>query len=255
MSAATTPEVTFDPESVFEVDDYLYFYGDWLTDDRSDAEVDGLVQMLALDEPRRILDLACGFGRHANRLAARGHSVVGIDYTPGFLDLARAAAQKMGVEVDYRQGDMRTLDLQDEFDRVLILFTAFGYFSDEENAAVLANVARALKPGGLLGFDLPNRDVTLKTLVPAFVEEKEGNLMINRSSFDPLTGRWINRRIVVRDGVRRDKPFFVRLYNYTEIRDLLAAAGLEVQSVCANWRGEPFAAESRGMAIVARKES
>jgi SAM-dependent methyltransferase len=253
MSEETPPEAIFDLEAVFAVDDYMYFYGDWLTDERSSAEVDGLVKLLALDAPMRVLDLACGFGRHANRLAALGHSVVGIDYTPGFLEIARADAQRMGVDVDYRQGDMRTLDLQDEFDRVLILFTTFGYFSDEENAAVLANAARALKPGGLLGFDLPNRDMTLKTLVPASVEEKEGNLMINRSSFDPLTGRWINRRIVIRDGVRRDKPFFIRLYNYSEIRQLLEAAGLEVQTVCANWREEPFTPESRGMVIVARK--
>lgn len=244
----------FDLEAVFEVDDYLYFYSDALTDERTEAEVAGLVKLLALDTPMCILDLACGFGRHANRLAALGHSVVGIDYIPGFLDIARADAERMGIDVDYRQGDMRTFDLAAEFDRVMILFTAFGYFSDEENAAVLANAARALKPGGLLGFDLPNRDVTLKTLMPAFVEEKEGNLMINRSSFDPLTGRWINRRIVIRDGVRRDKPFFVRLYNYSEIRQLLLAAGLEMQTVHANWRAEPFTAESRGMAIVARKD-
>lgn len=254
MSEAMLQTARFDLETVFEVDDYLYFYGDWLTDERSDAEVAGLVNLLALDAPQRILDLACGFGRHANRLAALGHSVVGIDYIPGFLELARAGAQRLGVAVDYRQGDMRTLDLCAEFDRVIILFTAFGYFDDEENATVLANVARALKPGGLLGLDLPNRDVAVKTLVPAFVEEKEGNLLINRFSFDPIAGRSINRRIVIRDGVRRDKPFSIRLYSYAEIRQLLAAAGLEVQTVHANWRGEPFTAESHGMAVVARKD-
>ena len=243
----------FDLETVFEVDDYVYFYSESLTDERTDAEVAGLVQMLELDAPQRILDLGCGFGRHANRLAALGHSVVGVDYMPGFLDMARATAQAMGVAVDYRQGDMRDLQAENEFDRVLILFTAFGYFSDEENARVLANVSRALKPGGLLGFDLPNRDMTLKNLVPAIVVEKEGNLMINRNSFDMVAGRWDNQRIVIRDGVRRDKPFSIRLYNAGEIRQLLAAAGLEVIKLCAGWRGQPLTAESGGMAVVARK--
>jgi len=246
-------EVPFDLNDVFEVDDYVYFYSEALTDERTDAEVAGLVQMLELHAPLRILDLACGFGRHANRLAALGHSVVGIDYMPGFLEMARATAQAMGVTVDYRQGDMREPFGEDEFDRVLLLFTSFGYFTDEENARVLANVSRALKPGGLLGVDMHNRDAALKFLVPASVLEKEGNLMIDRSSFDVMTGRWVNRRIVIRDGVRRDKPFSVHCYNAGEIRQLLAAAGLETVKLCAGWRGQPLSAESGGMAVVARK--
>jgi SAM-dependent methyltransferase len=253
VSQETSSEGSWDLEAVFEVDDYLYFYGDRLTDQRSDAEVDGLVQLLDLAAPMRILDLACGFGRHANRLAALGHLVVGIDYMPGFLEIARAHGQRMGVEVDYRQGDMRSLNICADFDRVLILFTTFGYFSDEENARVLANASRALKPGGLLGLDMLNRDMALKNLVPAQVDEKEGNLMINRMSFDPVSGRWINRRIVIRDGVRRDKPFSIRLYNLSEIRQLLAEAGLELETVCADWRGQALSPDSRAMAIVARK--
>jgi SAM-dependent methyltransferase len=253
MSHDVPPGEAFDLEAVFEVDDYLYFYAETLTEERSEAEVAGLVQVLDLSAPMRILDLACGFGRHANRLAALGHSVVGIDYMPGFLEIARAEAQRMGVLVDYRQGDMRTLDIRDEFDRVLILFTTFGYFSDEENASVLANASRALMPGGLLGVDLPNRDMALKTLVPAQVEEKEGNLMINRMSFDPVSGRFMNRRIVIRDGARRDKPFSIRLYNLAEIGQLLAEAGLELQEVYASWKGQPLSSDSPGMAVVARK--
>ena len=48
----------------------MYFYGDMLTDERTEAEVGALVRMLELDTPKKILDLACGYGRHTNRLAA-----------------------------------------------------------------------------------------------------------------------------------------------------------------------------------------
>jgi len=57
----------------------MFVYRDDLTDERSDAEVAALVNLLELDSPMKILDLACGFGRHANRLAALGHSVTGVD--------------------------------------------------------------------------------------------------------------------------------------------------------------------------------
>src|SRR5512138_1764750 len=101
MSHKRMAEPLFDLEAVFEVDDYLFTYRDDLTDERADAEVASLVKLLDLDVPMRILDLACGFGRHANRLAALGHSVTGLDYMPGFIALASQKAEQMGVHVDY----------------------------------------------------------------------------------------------------------------------------------------------------------
>jgi 2-polyprenyl-3-methyl-5-hydroxy-6-metoxy-1,4-benzoquinol methylase len=94
----------FDLENVFDVDDYLYFYSEMLTDERTDAEVAALVKLLELDQPLDILDLACGFGRHANRLAAQGHRLTGIDLMEGFVDLARREAVERGLQVNYQQG-------------------------------------------------------------------------------------------------------------------------------------------------------
>jgi len=254
MDQDTVSKVPFDLDAVFEVGDYIYFYGDSLTDERSDAEVAALVKLLELDSPMKILDLACGFGRHANRLAALGHSVTGVDFMPGFLEIARKNAAEMGVEVNYRQGDMRQIEFMEEFDRVVLLFTSFGYFEDDENVRVMENIARALKPGGLMGFDIPNRDVIAKDLPTSDVIDRDGNLMINRLSFDVLTGRFHNRRIVVRDGVRKDKPFSIRLYDATEIRDLLNKASLEVYKMLGD-DGRPLSANSRRMVVIARRRT
>lgn len=243
----------FDFEAVFDVDDYLYFYADSLTDERSQAEVNALVSLAELTPPMKILDLACGFGRHTNRLAALGYTMTGIDLFPGFLDLARREAAARGVQVDYRQGDMRQLAFEAVFERVFLLFTAFGYYEDEENLRVLQNCARALQPGGLLVFDGHNRDTLLNGFRPTYVTEKDGNLMIDRQSFDTLTGKLYNQRILLRNGVRKDKPFFVRLYNPTEICQWLERAGLEVYRLCADWDGRPISAEARRMVVVARK--
>ena len=167
MSEKTTASALFNLEAVFEVDDYLFTYQDDLNDERSDAEAASLVKLLELDSPMRILDLACGFGLHANRLAALGHSVTGVDFMPGFLELARKKAAEMGVQVDYRQGDMRQISFMEEFDRVLLLFTSFGYFEDGENVQVMENMARALRPGGLPPPPLPlSDDATLNWVGP-----------------------------------------------------------------------------------------
>jgi SAM-dependent methyltransferase len=255
MKESNSQQTEFDVEAVFDVDDYLYFYGESLTDERTEAEVSALVRLLELDTPRKILDLACGFGRHANRLAAMGHTVTGIDLTPGFLEIARQEAMKRKVDVQYRLGDMRNINFDHEFDLVMLLFTSFGYFSDEVNQRILINARKALKPGGLLIFDSLNRDTLLKEMRPYFVVEKEGNMMIDRLSFDSLLGRFYNKRVVFKDGVRKDKPFFVRLYNPNEIKTLLDQAGLELHHIYAGWDGKEFSSDAHRMVVVARKPS
>jgi SAM-dependent methyltransferase len=130
----------------------------------------------------------------------------------GFLKIANQDARKT-VKVIYLKGDMRHLTFQNEFDRVILMFTAFGYFSDEENYLVLQNVARALKPGGLFCFDTHNRDMILKGMIPYAVVEKGKDLLIDRHEFNSVSGRLINRRIIIRNGRRKDTPFFVRFYS------------------------------------------
>jgi SAM-dependent methyltransferase len=222
MSNLPAPQGSFDLNTVFEVDDYMFVYGNDLTDKRSDAEVAWVVRLLELDSPLKILEMA------------------------------RQQAKAMGVQVDYRQGDMRQLSFNAEFDRVLLLFTSFGYFGDDENLQVAENMARALKPGGLLGFDIPNRDVIAGEPPTSAVIDKNGDLIINRLSFEVHTGRFHNRRIIVRNGVRRDKPFSIRLYNVQEIRALLGRVGLEVAKVLGD-DDQPLSAQSRRLVVIARK--
>lgn len=243
----------FDFESVFDVEDYLYFYEDMLTSERTREEVDFLVRELALDEKCSILDLACGFGRHSNQLAALGHHVTGVDRSQGFLEIARKSADILGVSVTYIQEDMRQIEFEDKFERVLLLFTSFGYFSDEENLLVLQNISRALKPGGLLLFDSHNRDSVLKYLNPFWVTEKNQDLMIDRQSFDTESGRMYNQRIVYRNGVRKDKPFTVRYYNPHEIKILLQQAGMQAERMFGGFDSQPLTDKSRRMLVIARK--
>lgn len=247
------PRIEFDFDAVFEADDYLYFYQESLSEERSQIEVQALVDLIKLEEPMKILDLACGFGRHSNRLAALGHDVTGIDLYSDFLDIARKDAKEKNIHVNYLKGDMRTIKYMEQFDRVLLLFTAFGYFDDETNQLVLANVNRALKLGGLFIFDILNRDTYLKYISPNHVTEVGNDLMIDRMSFDPLTGRSNNRRLVIRNGERKEKPFSIRLYNANEISNMLLAENFRNIKLFGGWDGTPLEAESRRLIITAEK--
>ena len=253
MKPEEKQEYEFDFEAVFDVDDYFYFYKDVITDEVTDKQVHFLVRELGLDRPRKILDLACGHGRHANRLAAQGHEVTGVDLTAGFLEVARKEAAEEKLQVDYMQKDMRDISFNEEFDRVLLMFTALGYFRDEENLKVLVNIHRALKPGGLFCFDTFSRDLLLKKFRADHITDKGEDLMLDRNRFDPVTGYIHNHRTIIRDGKRKDFGFSIRLYNPTEITLILKQAGFSSVKMFSNWESEPLTDESLRMIVVVQK--
>src|SRR4030042_5421204 len=148
---------------------------------------------------------------------------------------------------------MRYLSFEDEFDCVMLIFSAFGYFSDEENLKVLINARNALKVGGLLIFDCLNRDLLSKEMHLYYVVEKEGNMMIDRHTFDSLQGRFYNKRVVFRDGVRKDKPFFNRLYNPNELLALINQEGMELQHIYGGWDANEFTSDPHRMLVIAGK--
>jgi SAM-dependent methyltransferase len=162
----------FDVEGVFGAD-YLYFYAERLGPAASDAETDLIVELAGLEPGEEVLDLACGHGRIANRLAARGFRVTGLDVVELFLDQARTDAAALGVEVDYQHGDMRELPWTERFDAVVNWFTAFGYFDDDGNRRVLAEVARALRPGGRFALEVNHFPWLMRNFRPSNVVERD----------------------------------------------------------------------------------
>jgi SAM-dependent methyltransferase len=239
-------------EQLFD-EDYLYFYEDFLGDEQSDTETDLIWRLLDLEPGMEVLDLACGHGRIANRLAERGARVTGLDATPLFLERARADAERRGVEVDYVEGDMRELPWESRFDRIVNWFTAFGYFDDdEEDRRVLRAAHRALRPGGRLLIENNNTAALLGRWQPSVVTERDGNLMIDRSRFDPVTGRATTERVIVRDGTTRSTTFSVRMFLAVELGAWLRDANFSAVEFF-DRQGEPLTVESRRMLTVARR--
>jgi SAM-dependent methyltransferase len=126
--------------------------------DRTEMEVDRATMMLRPAGGERVLDLACGIGRHSLELARRGFSVVGLDISAELLEIAEREASEQGLEIEFVQEDLRELDRTDEFDLVLSLNDgAVGYFeTEEENRRTFEVVADALRPGGGHLMQLPN---------------------------------------------------------------------------------------------------
>jgi SAM-dependent methyltransferase len=251
-----TDRPDFDFEGVFD-EDYLYFYEDLLTPERSDRDAELIVRLLGLSPRERVLDAPCGHGRIAIRLAGGGCIVTGLDASELFLNRARADAAAAGVEVDWVHGDLRGLTWRGEFDAIVNWFTSFGYFDDETNRAVLAGFHRALRPGGRLVIEHLNRDRIIRNLPEAsmlprtlLVHERGDDLMTDTVAFDAVAGSTRTVRTIVRGGRVRKAVFTVRVLTFPELREWLLGAGFtRVEAFGAD--GEPFSLHSARMVAVA----
>jgi SAM-dependent methyltransferase len=217
-----------------------------------EAVVELIWRLLDLRPGIRVLDLACGHGHLANRLAARGCRVTGLDSSAVFLDRARADAAAGGVGVEYVAGDMRHLPWTGSFDRVINWSTAFGYFDDATNRAVLAQIVRVLRPGGRLAMELDNLTAFLASYVPSRVvaAREGGDMLVDRYHLDALTGRFEAERTIIRDGRTRRVNFVKRLFGFPELRDWLIAAGFAAVTAYGE-DGRPLTADHQRMITVA----
>jgi SAM-dependent methyltransferase len=216
----------FDFEGVFN-EDYLYFYEQILTPERTQEDVETIVELLELEPGTRILDCPCGHGRIANALAERGFRVTGIDSSEFFLERARADAAARSADVEYVEGDMRDLPWRGHFDGLVNWFTSFGYFSDDQNKAVLRQFHGALKPGGRLVLETQNITRILLNASPQHFIERDGDLMADEWQLDVENARFVTSRTVIRSGRTRKTHFVIRWFSVPELRAWLEEAGFE----------------------------
>ena len=116
--------------------------------DRIDAHINWIQTVVLAGERSRILDLGCGPGFYASRLAALGHECAGIDYSPASIAHARAEAAANSLSVTYTEGDIRSADYGLGFDLVMLIYGELNVFSRTDAEGILGKAYAALRPGG-----------------------------------------------------------------------------------------------------------
>jgi SAM-dependent methyltransferase len=248
---------TADPnwfEELFD-DEYLRFAVDRFPAEDTAAEVDSVVEALGLGDGSRVLDLACGHGRHSVELARRGCRVIGVDLSEPSLELAAVRAAEAGVEVGFERADMRRIRFEDEFDAVINMFTAFGYFAEEsDNRLVLERVAAALVRGGAFLMELANPvSVFGRFETRGWHTLSDGTIMLEERAYDAPRGRFETCWTFVRGGERRERRFSHRAYTAPELAAMTAAAGLDVEHLWGGLDRSELEMRSRRIVMLARK--
>lgn len=227
-----------------------------VTDAQIDREVNFIEESLGCEAGAMILDLACGTGRHAVELAARGYQVVGFDLSLAMLARASDEAQDRKQKINFVQGDMREMTFEETFDGVYSWNTSFGYFDEEKNGAVVARVHRALKKGGQFLLDVVNRDYIVRQAPSLAWFEGDGCICMDEMTIDFITSRMkVKRTLMMDDGRTKEIEYSIRTYALHELGKMLNDNGFRVAEVSGR-TGTPgvfFGCESPRTLILAEK--
>ncbi len=240
--------------------DYLMLYsrkGIFLTK-QAKKETNFIIKVLNLSKNSKILDLACGHGRHTIRLAKKGYKLTGVDLSKTLLNSAKKFAKKEKVEARFIRNDMRKISFKNEFDAVINLFSSFGYFPQEkENLKVLKVINESLKPGGKFLLDLLNKDRFFKQLSISKLKKiwwKSGNNYILEDISSSRNKKFVNYLTIISPkGKIRHAHAFMRLFDLSEIKKHLEKIGFKILRIYGDYQGKKFTSLSPRLIILAQK--
>lgn len=210
--------------------------------EQTEREVAFLLDVLP-PPPASVLDVPCGFGRHALALASRGYRATGVEKNEAVASEARRASLEVHVL------DVRALrELPGSFDAVICMWASFGWFDDATNADVLAQMAKKTRPGGVVVLDVYD---------PEWFRTHQGPHAIDRGGrraheHKRVVGNRLHTTLDYGDDSR--DVFEWRLYEPDELRALAAEHRLETEIACADF--EPAAVpigETARMQLVFRR--
>lgn len=229
----------------------------WLgatTDEQTRKEADFLEKVLRVPQGAKILDLACGGGRHSLELTARGYRLTGVDISPEFLAAARAAATKRGLAVTWEERAMHDLPWEAAFDGAFSMGNSLGGLDDAGIDAFLSAVARALKPGARL---VVETGFVAESLLPNLKDRHWmplGDILyLAHRTYDPVQGRLNIDYTFIRDGRVEKKSAFGQVYTYKEFCRRIEEAGFHATEGFGSVAQEPFRLGSPGLWLVATR--
>lgn len=226
--------------------DYLWLYSH-RSEKEAAAQVKTAVRLLPFEPGQKILDIACGAGRHMLAFARRGAKVTGIDLSPTLVKYARRRFREEGLKGTVINGDMRELNYREKFHGATIWFTSVGYFETiAEDQRVISGMAAALKPGGWWWIDLPNPANLETNLLPHSEKTRRSpygmaRVIEDRRIIGPRVEKTI--RIIYKDGCRQYRES-VRMYRPEQFGSLIRKAGLAADGILGDYNGVALTKDS-----------
>jgi len=210
--------------------------------------------LLQLQAGAKVLDLCCGIGRHSLELARRGFEVTGLDRTKSYIERARTEAKNENLKVDFVLCDARRFCAIEEFDAVINMYTAFGYFVEpSDDKRVLLNAYASLRPGGKLLIETMSKEVLARIFQPRQWQESNGRILLQQRQLSD-DWSWIdNCWILLENGRQKEFTFSHRLYCAAELKNLFRQCGFKSVEAFGDLTGAAYDHQAKGLVVLGIK--
>lgn len=230
------------------------------TDEQTQLDLELLVETLEFGPDDRLLDIFCGYGRHALPLAQMGARVTGVDISEEYVSGLRAEAARLPLRVvqgDFLQLSNEELVDEQDFDAAYCLGNSFSFFPRAEMLSFLKRINSLLKPGGRF---LAHTEMIAESVLPDYQERnwqpvgEEGDepiLFLVENEYDPMESRIDSHLTYVRAGITQTRLAQHYVFTLAELLRLFNEAGFRILSCYGSVEGDSYALGDEGVWIIA----
>jgi len=224
---------------------------------RNSAEAEKLVDLILakINPPpvSKVIDLACGYGRHSISFAERGFDVTGIDISKTLIEIAKADSFSKNLNIDFINQDLSTLEISNKYFIALNLFTSFGYYKEDEKNFNIFSIANGqLINGGYFVFDFLNSGYVRSNLESNSTEIfNDIKIEQHREIADDVVHKTI---ILTKGSVIKKYDEYVKLYNPEILSTEIVKRGFKIIGLYGDYNGSSFnIEESQRFLIICQK--
>lgn len=225
------------------------------TEEQTELECDFLNDVLALQPGQRVLDIFCGYGRHAVELARLGYSVTGVDISAETIQELQKTARHEKLPIDARTGDFMTISLESGFQAAYCFGNSFSFFPQDQMLVFLQKIANLLPPGGRFTAETA---MIAESILPDFQERswiQVGDITFLMENEYDTRESCINAQLTYLHGGKKEQRQS-RHYVYTvaELHRLFQKAGLTITELFGNLDGSDFLLGDERLLLVSEKQ-
>lgn len=233
------------------------------TAEQTQLELELVIDTLAFGPGDAVLDIFCGYGRHAIPLARLGAKLTGVDISADYTDELTQAAAKAKLPIRVVTGDFLGLPLAEisdteTFTAAYCLGNSFSFFDHSDMLAFLTRIARLLQPGGRL---LVHTEMLAESVLPDYqprnwmpIETPKGSLLFMvENDYQPLQSCIDSHLTYVYEGRTETRTARHYIYTLAELVRLFEQAGFEMQQVLGTEHGDSYQVGDAGAWLLAQK--
>jgi len=213
---------------------YLKEHKEYFSLEQLKKDVEFLIKALKLKKKDKILDIACGNGRHTIELKKRGYNVDGLDFSSYLIGVAQKQAKKENIEIHFYTQDIHKINLEKKYNKIFLFFSEFGVFDADK---ALKNIAKIMEKNGLFFLDCDN----IFRIINYLKENPKA----------PYKFDFIKMELIA-SGEHNKKR--LRYYTFPELKKMFNDNNLLVSSVYGNYDMEKLNINSRRIIIIGKKK-